>query len=127
MRQKQRRRFRWHRMTREEQIGYMQARYIGARKTAVAIRAGKCSIGQALVMAEREIGPAGVWFILRKVCVVEWSLAALRYLPSLTDAQRQDLLYTIDQRGIKHAKWALENMSHLGEHEKKMLESIVSQ
>lgn len=127
MRQKVRREMRWHRMPEEQQKGYRLAMRYGAKKTAAGIRAGKYSIGQALIRAEREIGVNKVFFALQKAREPMWSLAALRYLTMLDPKHHFWLRTTINTRALRHAKWALEKMSHLGEHETKMLKFILEQ
>ena|SRR3989344_1971497 len=116
-----------HKMTNEQCAGFEFAFKYGARNTAISIRAGKASLGQAVVNACREIGTEQVVGALIDAQNPEWSLCAIRYAPEITQVQRELLVKTLTERWFDQAQWALENMSHWSDEERAVLKWVAQQ
>lgn len=116
-----------HRMSDEERAGFVLAFRYRARKTAVAIRAGKMSLGMAMMSACREIGTDAVVTALEEAKNPEWSFCAIRYASGITRLQRELLVKSLTERWFNQAQWALINMRSLSPEEKDVLNWVMHQ
>lgn len=116
-----------HRMDDEQRAGFALAMKYGAQKTALTIRVGKVSLGQAIVSACREIGTEFVVNAFEEARNPEWSLCAIRYAPGITQTQRELLVCILTDRWFDQAEWSLKNMTSLSSDEKKILAWVTQQ
>ena len=113
------------RMNDEQRKGFTIALKYGARGTSVAVRAGKFSLGQAVVSACREIGTENTVRALEEAGNPEWSFCAIRYAPGITQSQRSSLAKTLTLRWFDQAQWVLENMPHVPDDEREVLKWLL--
>lgn len=116
-----------YRMSDEARAGFALARAHGARRTATMIRVGKANLGQAIIHACHEIGTDKVVTALVAARNPEWNLCVLRYAPGITREQRSALATTLDKKSLDQARWALKNIIHLTDDEKKVLVELIGE
>lgn len=113
-------------MTDEHRAGYALALQIGARHTAALIRAGKASVGYAVICLYKEVGARIATRALFEAQNPRWALCAIRYVPDLQKKHRFALSLVLTVSEITFAGWVLANMRFLDDKERKVLEWVCS-